>query len=181
MKKINEIFYSLQGEGFHTGMPAVFIRFSGCNLKCEFCDTRHEEGIWMSEEEIISKVKDYPASMVILTGGEPGLWTDKEFVQLLHDAGKYVSIETNGTQPLPDNLDWITCSPKEDAPVILKRIDEIKVVYVGQDLTKYAKMKAKHHFLQPCSCTNTEEVVDYILIHPEWRLSLQTQKLIDIQ
>ena len=74
MSKINEIFYSLQGEGYHTGMPAVFIRFSGCNLKCSFCDTRHEEGVLMSDDEIIAEVRKYPAVTVILTGGEPSLW-----------------------------------------------------------------------------------------------------------
>lgn len=80
MRKINEIFYSLQGEGFHTGTPAVFVRFSGCNLKCSFCDTQHEEGVWMSDEEILAEVGKYPAMTVILTGGEPSLWIDREFV-----------------------------------------------------------------------------------------------------
>ena len=77
MRKINEIFYSLQGEGFHTGTPAVFVRFSGCNLRCSFCDTRHEEGVMMTDEEIVEKVSSFPARMVILTGGEPSLWIDK--------------------------------------------------------------------------------------------------------
>lgn len=181
MKKINEIFYSLQGEGFHTGTPAVFVRFSGCNLKCEFCDTAHEEGKFMTDEEIVSVVNGYPAKTVILTGGEPGLWIDRDFIELLHRNGKYVCIETNGTQPIPDNLDWVTCSPKENAPVVLSRIDEVKVVFVRQDLSRYAAMDAKYHFLQPCSCKNTDEVVDYILAHPLWRLSLQTHKLIDIR
>ena len=181
MRKINEIFYSLQGEGYHTGMPSVFVRFSGCNLKCDFCDTKHEAGQWMSDEQIIEEVTQYPASTVVLTGGEPSLWIDNEFVELLHQSGKYVCIETNGTRTLPDNLDWVTCSPKEHAPVILQHIDELKVVYIGQDLQKYAEMEADYHFLQPCSCANTEEVVDYILEHPQWRLSLQTHKLIEIK
>lgn len=181
MKKINEIFYSLQGEGFHTGIPAVFIRFSGCNLKCSFCDTRHEEGTWMSDEEIVERVLRYPAQMVILTGGEPSLWIDENLICLLHNQGKYVCIETNGTHVVPKNLDWVTCSPKEGAAVVLTHIDEIKVVYTGQDLTKYASMNSRYHFLQPCSCQNTELVVDYILRHPQWRLSLQTHKLIHIQ
>ena len=112
MRKINEIFYSLQGEGFHTGTPALFIRFSGCNLKCSFCDTKHEEGEWMSDEDIVAKAKECPAKMVVLTGGEPSLWIDEAFVEKLHQAGKYVCIETNGTHPIPDSVDWITCSPK---------------------------------------------------------------------
>lgn len=94
MRKINEIFYSLQGEGYHTGTPAVFIRFSGCNLKCDFCDTRHEEGEMMTDEDIVNEIGKYPAVMVILTGGEPSLWIDDAFIDLLHRAGKYVCIET---------------------------------------------------------------------------------------
>ena len=153
MRKINEIFYSLQGEGFHTGTPAVFVRFSGCNLRCSFCDTRHEEGVMMTDEEIVEKVSSFPARIVILTGGEPSLWIDKALISRLREAGKQICIETNGTRPLPDGIDWVTCSPKENAPVVL----------------------------EPCSCQNTKEVVDYILRHPRWRLSLQTHKLIDIQ
>lgn len=181
MKKINEIFYSVQGEGFYTGTPAVFIRFSGCNLKCSFCDTQHQEGEWMTDDEIVERVNGFPARMVILTGGEPSLWIDEKFVNLLHENGKYVCIETNGTQVLPDNLDWVTCSPKEGASVVLNRMDEVKVVYTGQDLSTYTSIQSAHHFLQPCSCLNTQEVVDYILAHPKWRLSLQTHKLINIQ
>lgn len=180
MRKINEIFYSLQGEGFHTGTPALFIRFSGCNLKCSFCDTKHEEGEWMSDEDIVAKAKECPAKMVVLTGGEPSLWIDEAFVEKLHQAGKYVCIETNGTHPIPDSLDWITCSPK-GAPVVLTRIDEVKVVYTGdEDIEPYLTLPAQVHFLQPCSCKNTQEVVAYIQEHPQWRLSLQTHKWIGI-
>lgn len=180
MRKINEIFYSLQGEGFHTGTPAVFVRFSGCNLKCSFCDTRHEEGTLMSDEEILRAISAFPSNVVILTGGEPSLWIDRAFIDLLHRAGKYICIETNGTNPLPEGIDWVTCSPK-GVPLRLAHIDEVKVVYTGQDLTEYAGLKATWHFLQPCSCRNTKEVVEYILHHPQWRLSLQTHKLIDIR
>ena len=180
MRKINEIFYSLQGEGFHTGTPALFIRFSGCNLKCSFCDTKHEEGEWMSDDDIVAKAKECPAKMVVLTGGEPSLWIDEAFVEKLHQAGKYVCIETNGTHPIPDSLDWITCSPK-GAPVVLTRIDEVKVVYTGdEDVEPYLTLPAQVHFLQPCSCKNTQEVVAYIQEHPQWRLSLQTHKWIGI-
>lgn len=181
MRKINEIFYSLQGEGFHTGVPAVFVRFSGCNLKCSFCDTRHDEGELMSDEQIVAEVVKFPTDKVILTGGEPSLWIDEAIIEKLHRAGKYICIETNGTRPLPTGIDWVTCSPKEGGDVCLDRIDELKVVYTGQDLTAVAAMDATHYFLQPCSCQNTAEVVEYILHHPKWRLSLQTHKLIDIQ
>lgn len=181
MKKINEIFYSLQGEGFYTGTPAVFIRFSGCNLHCSFCDTEHESGEMMSDKEIISCAGRFPCRMTVLTGGEPGLWVDRALVDALHEAGMYVAIETNGTCELPDNIDWITCSPKKGAPLRLPRADEIKVVYTGDDVSGYLDIPAGHYFLQPCSCGNTEEVVDYIKQNPEWRLSLQTHKLINIR
>lgn len=180
MRKINEIFYSLQGEGFHAGTPAVFVRFSGCNLKCDFCDTRHEEGKDMTDEEIVEEVLRYPSRMVILTGGEPGLWVDDALIEALHKAGKYICIETNGTCVLPEQIDWVTCSPKQDTVLKVKRMDEVKVVYLGQDVSSYLQLPATHFFLQPCSCRNTEEVVGYILQHPQWRLSLQTHKLINI-
>lgn len=180
MRKINEIFYSLQGEGFHTGTPAVFVRFSGCNLKCGFCDTRHEQGVLMSDEEILAAVRRYPGRMVILTGGEPSLWIDEVLIDRLHEAGYYVAVETNGTKPLPAAVDWVTCSPKQGAPVVLSRIDEVKVVFTGQDVETYRQLPARHYFLQPCSGRNTAEVVAYLLAHPTWRLSLQTHKLIDI-
>ena len=127
----------------------------------------------MTDEEIVEKVSSFPARMVILTGGEPSLWIDKALISRLREAGKQICIETNGTRPLPDGIDWVTCSPKENAPVVLERVDEIKVVYTGQDLSAYAEIPARYH--------NTKEVVDYILRHPRWRLSLQTHKLIDIQ
>ena len=132
MRKINEIFYSLQGEGYHTGTPAVFVRFSGCNLKCSFCDTQHEEGTLMTDDEIIAEVSKYPAATVILTGGEPSLWIDDALVDRLHEAGKYVCIETNGTRPLPASIDWVTCSPKQGARLAITRMDEVIVVYEGK-------------------------------------------------
>lgn len=181
MRKINEIFYSLQGEGFHTGTPALFIRFSGCNLKCPFCDTQHEEGRWMDDEEIWAEAAACSAQMVILTGGEPSLWIDDALIDGLHRLGKYVCIETNGTRKVPAGIDWVTCSPKGE-PVVLDWIDEVKVVFTGEeDVEVYRRLPAKQYYLQPCSCRNTEEVVDYILKHPAWRLSLQTHKWIQIR
>ncbi|MCQ2239425.1 MAG: 7-carboxy-7-deazaguanine synthase QueE [Bacteroidaceae bacterium] len=180
MRKINEIFYSLQGEGFHTGTPAVFVRFSGCNLKCPFCDTQHENGTMMSDEQIVQQILQYPSRTVILTGGEPSLWIDDAFICRLHEAGLYVCIETNGTRALPEGIDWVTCSPKDGGEVVLTRMDEVKVVFQGQDITAYEQMPARHFFLQPCSCQNTSETVECILQHPKWRLSLQTHKYIGI-
>lgn len=181
MKKINEIFYSLQGEGFYTGTAAIFIRFSGCNLKCDFCDTLHESGEFLSDEEILQKISLFESKHIVLTGGEPSLWIDEEFVGKLKEAGYYVQIETNGTHPIPKNVDWITCSPK-DAPLAINKANELKVVFTSQSFVeKFTNFNSQHRFLQPLSCGNTAEVVDYILKHPQWRMSLQTHKLINIQ
>ena len=158
MRKINEIFYSLQGEGYHTGTPAVFIRFSGCNLKCSFCDTRHEEGVLMSDDEIIAEVGKYPAVTVILTGGEPSLWIDEAFIDRLHQAGKYVCIETNGTNPLPKNIDWVTCSPKQGVKLGITRMDEVKV----------GTLESTSCFLLNISFCNPVHVV---ILRKQWRAS----------
>lgn len=181
MRKINEIFYSIQGEGFHAGTPSVFLRFSGCNLRCPFCDTQHEDGEMMDDDEIVRRLKAFPSRQLVLTGGEPSLWIDRQFVDKLHEAGFYVCIETNGTHALPPNIDWITCSPKEGADVVLTSMNEVKVVYVGQDVERYHYDFADNHFLQPCSGRNISETLDYVMAHPHWRLSLQLHKLIGVQ
>ena len=179
--KINEIFYSLQGEGFHTGTPAVFVRFSGCNLRCPFCDTDHHQARGMSPQEILAEARQYPSRHVVFTGGEPALQLNAELLDLFHSAGYYIQIETNGSNPVPTGVDWVTCSPK-DAPWQIDRIDELKIVYQGQDVETIADLlPSPRHYLQPCSGNNTAETVDYILRHPHWRLSLQTHKLIDIR
>lgn len=183
--KVNEIFYSLQGEGAHTGTPAVFVRLSGCNLSCDFCDTRHHNGSMMNVADIVDQVLAHPATTVILTGGEPTLQNIAPLVDALHIAGRRVHIETNGTHPLPDNIDWVTCSPKPDAEPILTHADEVKVVYTGQDTQTLNAIrdavKAPLYYLQPCSGRNIPQTIDYILRHPQWRLSLQTHLLIDIK
>lgn len=180
--KVNEIFHSLQGEGFHTGTAAVFVRFSGCNLACEFCDTIHQTYSFMSEEEIIKVVSRYSVEWVILTGGEPGLQVTEQLVDSLHLLGKRVAIETNGTCMLPQNLDWITLSPKMWEKTILTQANELKVVFMGDSVEQWlTKICAPHLFLQPCSCKNTQTTVQYILKHPHWRLSLQTHKYIGIE
>lgn len=186
--KINEIFYSLQGEGFHAGTPAVFVRFAGCNLTCSFCDTKHNTFLLMGEKDIVEKVCEYPARHVVLTGGEPSLQITPSFIEALHKAGKYVAVETNGTRKLPAGIDWVTCSPKYQK-VVLPACDEIKVVYEGQDMTQYDKMLfANHKFVQPCDVKDAEKnaaniaaCVEFVKQNPEWRLSLQTQKILNIQ
>ncbi|MCF0188077.1 MAG: radical SAM protein [Bacteroidaceae bacterium] len=196
---INEIFYSLQGEGFHTGTPAVFVRFAGCNLRCPFCDTQFDARMQMTAEEIVARVWSlYPQNrpshdisdssgaesqirpIVILTGGEPSLQVDNTLIQALHNAGLRIHIETNGTHELPDGIDWITCSPK-NATVILARMDELKVVFQGQDLSQYDKYDCHNRFLQPCSNGNVPETVAAVKTNPLWRLSLQTHIIIGIK
>ena len=190
MYKINEIFYSLQGEGFWTGTPMVFLRFSGCNLKCPFCDTDHKGFREMLAKEIVEEVVKAggECGRVCVTGGEPSLQLDKELVDALHEAGFKVHVETNGTRVLPEGVNWVTVSPKTDVEglqgdgtVVLDKADEVKVVYQGKDVEKWAEFPAMWHFLQPCSCENTAETVDYIRRHPRWRLSLQTHKYLNIR
>lgn len=197
MKKINEIFYSLQGEGHHTGYPTVFIRFSGCNLKCPFCDTRHEDGIMMSDDDIIRAVNLYRANWIVLTGGEPALFIDKDFIKLLKRAtGKKVAIETNGTILLPEEIDWITVSPKEgigaeSAPVVIDHADEIKVVDLGQDLEPYFHLPCKKEetlmYLQPVWVPEPEEAeknrlntLKRVLMDSRWTLSVQLHRFLGI-
>jgi len=189
MYKINEIFYSLQGEGAQTGTPAVFVRFSGCNLRCPFCDTEFDSYTEMSAEEIVDQIEQYPSNYVVLTGGEPSLQVDNTLIAALHAADCIIAIETNGTRPLPADIDWVTCSPKEGSKIALREADEVKVVFTGQDVDQYLDMiEAESYYLQPCSIEhdgkrtdNVQEVIDYCLANPEWSLSLQTHKLLNIQ
>ncbi len=179
--RINEIFYSLQGEGYYTGTPAVFLRFSGCNRKCSFCDTDHSGGSSMTADEIAEACAAYPSRHLVATGGEPLLQLDSDLLRALKARGFYVQIETNGSLPAPPEVDWVTCSPK-DAPWGIDRVDELKIVYQGEDVEQTASaFDTPRRFLQPCSGQNTAETVAYILAHPGWRLSLQTHKLIDIR
>lgn len=179
--KVNEIFYSLQGEGYYTGTPAVFLRFSGCNRRCEFCDTDHFSSTKMTATEIATAVARFPSRHLVVTGGEPALQLDSDLMRELKKHRFYVQVETNGSLPLPPEVDWVTCSPK-DAPWDIGRVDELKIVFDGRDVEEIAAMiPARHHFLQPLSGGNIPEVVNYCLKNPLWRLSLQTHKLIDIQ
>lgn len=188
--KINEIFYSLQGEGFYTGTPSVFVRFSGCNLSCPFCDTDHNQGVMMTADEIAAAVNAFPASHVVLTGGEPSLFVDDELTAALQ--GHFIAMETNGTHPVAAGVDWITMSPKSDfvdgAEPVLTECDELKLVYTRQNLDRYASFAARHHFLQPCDCGDAgknrlllKECIQACLDNPVWRLSLQTHKYLDIR
>ncbi len=181
--KINEIFYSLQGEGFYTGTPAVFLRFSGCNRACPFCDTDFRASVPMTATEIADACAVYPARHLVATGGEPLMQLDAPLIAALKERGFYIQIETNGSLPVPDGIDWATCSPKAQPWGIQpERVDELKLVYEQQDVEAIAaRFPTEKRYLQPCSGSNTAETVEYILAHPHWRLSLQTHKLINIQ
>ena len=193
--KVNEIFYSLQGEGFNAGTPAVFVRFAGCNLQCPFCDTDFAVGTEMTEEDIAAQVVRYPASLVVITGGEPSLQLTESLVDALHRQGRRVAVETNGTRPLPSNVDWITLSPKDTflgmvASPILTEVDELKVVFDGiHQPVIYENIKVRHaRFLQPCDTGDPQrngiivnQVVEYVKANPQWRLSLQIHKMIGIR
>lgn len=197
--KVNEIFYSLQGEGYFTGTPAVFLRLSGCNLTCFYCDTLHHHGQERSIDSIIEEISAYPSRHLVVTGGEPAMQLTDADVERFHQAGFFVQIETNGTLPLPANIDWVTCSPKIPE-VTPDRIDEIKLVYKddGNDherCLRYLAIPAKVYYLQPLDSSTTIEskllsgpvnarcvaaCISYIKEHPQWRLSLQTHKLLRI-
>jgi len=190
MKRINEIFYSLQGEGRNTGRAAIFIRFAGCNLRCPFCDTEFSEYNEMNDTDIIAAISAYPSRFVVLTGGEPTLQADNAFIALLHANGYEVAMETNGTHPVPAGVDWITVSPKESfagkaGTTVVRRCNELKCIFDGHTtIANDYGIEADYYFLQPCDtgCPErnsliTQACIEYILRNPKWRLSLQTHKL----
>ena len=179
--RINDIFYSLQGEGRHTGRAAVFVRFSGCNLSCPFCDTDFSTFRKMTASEILSALTPFPARYVVLTGGEPTVQVDEALIDSLHAAKFTVAMETNGTRPLPRNLDWSTVSPKGAA--VITRCNELKLVFTGEEPSTHG-IEADYYYLQPCDtgdAVRNRELIDacisYILSHPQWQLSLQMHKL----
>lgn len=197
--RVNEIFYSLQGEGRNTGRAAVFIRFSGCNLRCPFCDTDFSSYTEMSGDDIIEAIQPWKyCGFVVLTGGEPSLQVDDALVDALHREGFSVAMETNGTRPVPESIDWVTVSPKENPSVSPKRkwpkrISELKVIFDGKtDPHTFLSISDESEgapllYLQPCDtgdeARNREIMglcIDYIRQHPQWKLSLQTHKLLNI-
>lgn len=193
MKKINEIFYSIQGEGRNAGRAAVFIRFSGCNIKCPFCDTKHQKGKEMSDLEIINQIAKYPCRFVILTGGEPTLYVDADFVDKLHHKGYEVAIETNGTNIVPANVDFVTLSPKFEfvKKSNIKQLvcDELKVIFNSvNNMDAYNVITTKYKYIQPCDTgdddTNQMHIVNaikFVQDNPDWRLSMQLQKILSIR
>lgn len=209
MYTVKEIFYTLQGEGFHAGRPAVFCRFAGCNLwtgreqdrasaVCTFCDTDFvgvgpDGGRFATAEDLAEAVASrWPAGaggkpFVVCTGGEPLLQLDEAAIEALHARGFEVAVETNGTQPAPRGLDWICVSPKANAELALTAGHELKLVY-PQELARperFASLGFQHFFLQPMDGPNREATtaaaVAYCMAHPQWRLSVQTHKALGIR
>jgi 7-carboxy-7-deazaguanine synthase len=207
---VKEIFYTLQGEGAQSGRAAVFCRFAGCNLwtgrekdrasaVCRFCDTDFlgtdgpGGGKFESADALAAAVaSQWPAGahggrpLVVCTGGEPLLQLDEALVDALHAAGFEIAVETNGTQAAPRGLDWICVSPKADAPLALTEGDELKLVY-PQPLAmpeRFQGLAFRHFFLQPMDgpgqAANTRRAIEYCMAHPQWRLGIQTHKVVGI-
>lgn len=192
--RINEIFYSLQGEGRWTGRAAVFVRFSGCNLACPFCDTDFSGYTELTAQEIVKRCKQESdkCKFVILTGGEPTLQVDDELVRAFHAEGYFISMETNGTHSYPEGIDWVTCSPKDafcdHAEPVIQKANELKVVFDDAHAVKSYDMAVDYRFLQPCDVDNTarnslilSNCIKYIKENPEWQLSVQMHKVIGIR
>jgi 7-carboxy-7-deazaguanine synthase len=216
---VREIFYTLQGEGSNAGRPAVFCRFSGCNLWtgreadrpraiCQFCDTDFVgigpdggkfatadalgDAVLARWPEIAGGRARGGRPLVVCTGGEPLLQLDEAAIGAMHTRGFEVAVETNGTQEAPAGLDHVCVSPKAGAPLVLTRGNELKLVFpqahADGDPARYASLTFDDFFLQPLDAgderttrANTRAALEYCLAHPQWRLSLQTHKLLDIR
>jgi 7-carboxy-7-deazaguanine synthase len=207
---VKEIFYTLQGEGANTGRPAVFCRFAGCNLwtgreqdrhtaTCQFCDTDFVGtdgpggGRFESPEALADAVaaawpleRSHGRRFVVCTGGEPLLQLDAPLIAALHDRHFEVAVETNGTREPPQGIDWLCVSPKAGAGLVVRRGDELKLVFpqTGALPAEFEKLEFQHFFLQPMDGpdreSNTAAALRYCLAHPRWRLSLQTHKLLGL-
>ena len=190
---VNEIFYSLQGEGARQGEASVFIRLSGCNLQCDFCDTDHSESRTMDLEQILDAIQSYPCRWIIWTGGEPALQLTDETLLFFKQHSYLQAIESNGHHKLSRLLDYTVVSPKGINPAYAKEINpevnEVRLpVESGKKIPSIESLPvAQQYFLSPvftgnaCSTqANVRYCVEYIQKHPEWRLSVQMHKLIGI-
>ena len=209
MYSIKETYYTIQGEGFHTGRPAVFLRFSGCNLWtgleadrsnaiCNFCDTdfvgvngpgggKFEKALSLAKHAISFWPKNSNSKpFVVCTGGEPLLQVDQAFVDAFHKIGFQIAIETNGTVNAPKGIDWICVSPKIGSKLILKKGHELKLVYpqLNGDPKQFEYLDFEHFSLQPMDgkekSFNIKETISFCREHPLWRLSFQTHKFLGI-
>ena len=208
MYTVKEIYFTLQGEGYHTGRPAVFIRFTGCNLWtglewdrqsaiCDWCDTDFvgtdgPNGGKYSATEITNIISDlWPESQssrpyIVCTGGEPLLQMDNTLIETIHDAGFEIGLETNGTILPPQGIDWICVSPKSKADFILKKGNELKIVFPqsGINPRQHENLEFEHFFIQPMDGEKQKENIkkseEFVFKHPQWKLSLQTHKIVGI-
>lgn len=189
---VNEIFYSLQGEGGRSGEPSIFIRLTKCNLVCDFCDTDFANGDEMSLDEILAVLQQYPCKWIIWTGGEPTIQLTGECLAFFKEHGYKQAIETNGTRNVPSLIDYITCSPKQRYETIKNRIpqvNEIRIPIRKGDIVPDISIfpKADKYFLSPIfdgndiNQQNVDYCVEQIKLHPDWTLSLQIHKLIHIE
>jgi len=207
---VKEIFYTLQGEGAQAGRAAVFCRFAGCNLwsgreadrataVCQFCDTDFVGvdgpggGRFESAGDLAKAIgQKWPADaspgnrFVVCTGGEPLLQLDANLIAALHDCDFEIAVETNGTVAAATGIDWLCVSPKAGSKLVQRNGDELKLVYpqAGADPADFELLTFRHFFLQPMDgperAANTERALRYCLDHPQWRLSLQTHKILGI-
>jgi 7-carboxy-7-deazaguanine synthase len=191
-----EMFYTIQGEGLHSGTPAFFIRLAGCDVGCVWCDVKEswkvEANQYLAVETIVDQAKLHPARTVVITGGEPLMYDLSKLIKLLHTGRFKVHIETSGAYKLSGNPDWVCVSPKKfKSPLkeVLEKADELKVVVFNTSDFKWAESNAAlvnskcELFLQPEFDKSTEllpAIVDYVKQHPLWRISLQTHKFIGI-
>ena len=213
---VKEIFYTLQGEGAQSGRPAIFCRFSKCNLWngresdrensiCKFCDTDFvgtdgQNGGKYGEQELITTILSlWPTDaksnvFLVCTGGEPALQLNQQLLDAFHAAGFEVAIETNGTLPLPRGLDWVCVSPKGSSEVVIQECDELKLAFpqIDNSPEDFTYIKANYRYLTPIAPpkindvlvpsheSNTRLVIEYCLTNPEWRLNLQTHKVVGL-
>ena len=207
---VKEMFPTLQGEGLQAGCAAVFLRFAGCNLwtglendrasaVCKFCDTDFvgvdgtHGGKFATAEALAAQASSlWPGrsaqnKLVVCTGGEPLLQLDEALIAALHAEGFRIAIETNGTIPAPAGIDWICVSPKAGADLVQRQGHELKLVYpqAGIDPSTLAGLDFQHFLLQPmdgpAQAANTRACIAYCLQHPQWRLSVQTHKVLEIR
>ena len=191
--KIKEIFYSLQGEGGRQGEASIFVRLSGCNLNCAFCDTDFSGGEDMTREQILSQIRKYPCHWIVWTGGEPTLQLTDECLLFFKNAGFHQAIESNGHKPLSTLLDYTVVSPKYITDNIKNtnpKVDEIRLPVCSNDFIPPIESlpKAHNYFLSPIfsnHASQTKNNIDYcveqIKQNPQWRLSLQIHKIIGIE
>ncbi len=189
---VNEIFYSLQGEGGRAGQASIFIRLAKCNLACSFCDTDFERGVKMTLTEVLNEIKKYNCKWIIWTGGEPALQLTDRIVSFFKGKGYLQAIETNGTKRIPEGIDYITCSPKQNIELIRELIpivDELRFpIQKGDSLPDISILpKTSRYLLSPIFDNEKiiQENVDYCISliknNPVWALSLQIHKLIGIR